>query len=144
MGQNDIHISWRSNTNVGGTVKAEIGQASFSNLVGYSLNGAGTAYSTRLNSASSNTASTTTSNGFYQMSRLASANYIAQKDTTQTTITSTSNAPTAQNIVLMAASTGAEFSTRNLQLVTIGDGLTASEMNDLRTIENTYKTNLGR
>jgi hypothetical protein len=144
MAQNSIHMSWRSNTDVGGTVKAEIGQVSFSNLVGYSINGAGTAYVTRLNSASSNTVSTTTSNGFYQASRLSSANYIMQKDGTQSTVTSTSNAPTPQNIIIGASSNGADFSNRNIQLVTLGDGLTATEMNALRTAENNYKATLGR
>lgn len=143
--QNDIHISWHSNTNIGGGAQAEIGQVSSSQIFGYAWNGAQTGWVTRLNSTSNSPAqATATSIGFHQMSRLASANYIMQKNTTQSTISSTSSTPVSQNIILLAGTISSEFSSRQLQLVTVGNGLTASEMNYLNTINTNFKTNLGR
>ena len=143
MGQNDIHMSWRSSTLSTGN-KAEIGTVTSTNFCGYSFNSSGTTFLARANSTAYQSAPATDSAGFYQISRKVSANYVMQKDATQTTVTATSTAPSTNNIILMGGPNSTDASDRNLQLVTLGDGLTTSEMNALRTIENTYKTNLGR
>ena len=143
MGQNNVHVSWRSSTLSTGN-KAEIGTLISTNFCGYSFSAGGTTYLSRLNSTTLLSAPATNSAGFYQISRTGSANYISQKDSTQTTITAASTAPSTNNIILMGGPNSVDASDRNLQLVTIGTGLTASEMNILRTIENTYKTSLGR
>jgi hypothetical protein len=143
MGQNDVHMSWRSSTLSTGN-KAEIGTLTSINFCGYSFSSTGTTYLTRLNSTAFQSSPATDSVGFYQISRTASANYISQKDATQTTLTAVSTAPSTNNIILMGGPNSTDSSDRNLQLVTLGNGLTTSEMNSLRTIENTYKTNLNR
>lgn len=142
--QNDIHISWHSNLNVVGGVQAEIGQVSTSRVMGYAFNNAQTLWITRLNTTSNGSVSTANTIGFHQMSRTNGTNYIMQKNTSQTTISIASTTPTSQNIILLASTTATEFSQRNLQLVTIGNGLSATEMNALNTINTNYKTNLGR
>jgi hypothetical protein len=144
MGQNDVHMSWRSSTNSTVGNKAEIGTFTSTNFCGYAFSSSGNAFLARANSTAYQSVPATNSVGFYQISRTGSANYVMQKDETQTTVTAASTAPSNFYIVLMAGPNAIDNSDRNLQLVTLGNGLTTSEMNTLRTIENTYKTNLGR
>lgn len=146
LSQNNIHISWYSNSNViVSPARCDIGQETTGyKILGYSINGAGTSWVTRLNSTSTGSTATTDSVGFYQMSRTTSANILMQKNTTQATITQASTTPTNGNILLLASSPTTEFSNRQLQLVTIGEGLTASEMNALNTINDNFKTTLAR
>jgi galactitol-specific phosphotransferase system IIB component len=82
--------------------------------------------------------------GFYQASRLNSTQVLMQKNSTQTTVSTTSTTPTNANIILLATTTTLQFSDRQLQLVVIGEGLTADEMNSMKTINDNYKTSLGR
>jgi hypothetical protein len=145
LNQNSIHFSWYSNINSLG-VKADIGTLGGGRLLGYSINGAGTNWAVRINNTSNvfSTTQTTDTIGFYQVSRTSSTSIIMQKNNTQDTVSSTSTTSQSNNIILLSGSGSAEFSDRQLQLVTIGEGLTTTEMNTLKTINDNYKTNLGR
>jgi hypothetical protein len=145
LNQNSIHFSWYSNMNSLG-VKADIGTLGGGRLLGYSINGAGTNWAVRINNTSNVFSSTQTTDtiGFYQVSRTSSTSIIMQKNNTQDTVSSTSTTSQSNNIILLSGSGSAEFSDRQLQLVTIGEGLTTTEMNTLKTINDNYKTNLGR
>ena len=145
LNQNSIHFSWYSNINSLG-VKADIGTLGGGRLLGYPINGAGTNWGVRINNTSNVFSSTQTTDtiGFYQVSRTSSTSIIMQKNNTQDTVSSTSATSQSNNIILLSGSGSAEFSDRQLQLVTIGEGLTTTEMNTLKTINDNYKTNLGR
>jgi hypothetical protein len=145
LNQNSIHFSWYSNMNSLG-VKADIGTLGGGRLLGYSINGAGTNWAVRINNTSNVFSSTQTTDtiGFYQVSRTSSTSIIMQKNNTQDTVSSTSTTSQSNNIILLSGSGSTEFSDRQLQLVTIGEGLTTTEMNTLKTINDNYKTNLGR
>jgi len=145
LNQNSIHFSWYSNINSLG-VKADIGTLGGGRLLGYPINGAGTNWAVRINNTSNVFSSTQTTDtiGFYQVSRTSSTSIIMQKNNTQDTVSSTSTTSQSNNIILLSGSGSAEFSDRQLQLVTIGEGLTTTEMNTLKTINDNYKTNLGR
>ena len=145
LSQNNIHTSWYSKLNITGAVQAEIGQTANTRILGYSINGAANGWVTRLNNTTNSSAiSTTNTIGFYQMSRTNSLDYIMQKNNTQTTITKTSETPTSSNIILLGGTTTSELSSRQLELVTIGDGLTSTECSNLYTAVQKFQTTLGR
>jgi hypothetical protein len=142
--QNNIYFSWHSNTNSAGVVKGEIGQVALGNFLGFSINGVGANWVVKANSIPQSLQPTTNSLGFYQASRLNSTQVLMQKNSTQTTVSTASTTPSNANIILLATTASLQFSDRQLQLVVIGEGLTADEMNSMKTINDNYKAALGR
>lgn len=88
----------------------------------------------------------TRSDGFYLGSRTDSSNHYFQRNATQTTRTEINGAP--NNVIYIGARNGTGttqfYSSRELALAFLGDGLSTSEGSSLYTIVNTFQTCLGR
>jgi hypothetical protein len=99
------------------------------------------------NNTYSSTAVGTLTSGFFGMSRITSTQYVVQYNTTQSTKVVASTAPPAFDVYLMAISnrgTAQSFSNKTLALVSLGYGLTTSEMLDFETVNSTFQTALSR
>lgn len=92
----------------------------------------------------SNTATT----GFYGVTRDGtSTTYRRFQNTTKTTVTRNSSTPPTRDIFIMAINndgTAASFQNRNIALVSLGYGLSDTEIDDWVTINQTFQTALGR
>lgn len=88
----------------------------------------------------------TRSDGFYLGSRTDSSNHYFQRNATQTFATEINKAPSHALYIGARNSTGTTqyYSSRELALAFLGDGLSTSEGSSLYTIVNTFETCLGR
>ena len=101
-----------------------------------------------MDSTSDTSVSNTDGRGFYQISRTSSTEYTKQKETTESSVTRTSQTPTTRYIAIggigQTETTSFLETTRNYRFAYVGGGLTDSELDDYYNAVQKFQTTLGR
>jgi len=150
LSQNNVHISVYSRTNTtAGTVSIGATGAGLNNGVYiYPRLLSTLAYFSAFNGSNGNSSAVVSSSlGLFVASRIISTSEQFFQNTTKTSNTNNSTAPSSRNIYLAANNnngTASNFDTRQNAFASIGEGLTDDEADDFYTAVQAFQTTLSR
>jgi hypothetical protein len=143
LGQNDNHISGysRTNSSTGSTIIASWNSGFGTSI--YPLQFGGFFFNN--NSPTQSAILNTDSRGFFLNTRRNATQILSQKNLTQNiTLNASTTHITTSFKISRTGDANAEYSNRELALISIGDGLTDTEATNLYTSVQTFQTTLGR
>ena len=144
--QNDNHMFYYGN--IAARNNVDMGAAEGSSAFQMNARNGSNAFNTWNQSSTVDSASgQTLSSGIFGMTRNSSTSYTKFVNTTKAVATRTSTTPVSRDIFIMAqnaAGTAAAFQNRNMRLVSLGYGLSDTDIDNWVTINEAFQTELGR